>query len=101
MNLTKYILDADGHPQPEGDILAWAQWMGTGDNKVIKREQVGRVRVSTVFLGLDHGWGSGELLLWETMVFGGKLDGLCERYASRADALAGHANVVARVSEAA
>ena len=101
MNLTKYILDTDGHPQPEGDLLAWAQWMGTGDNQILKREQVGRVRVSTIFRGLSHGLDDTEPVLWETMVFGGKLDGLCERYASRADALAGHAAVVARVSEAA
>ena len=100
MNLTKYVLDTNGNPQPEGDLLAWAQWMGTGDNQVIKREQVGHVRVSTVFLGLDHGWGNADPLLWETMVFGGKLDGLCERYASRADALAGHASVVAKVKDA-
>jgi len=102
MNLTKYVLDADGHPQPEGDLLAWAQWMGTADNQVLKREQVGHVRVSTVFLGLGHGWGTTDApLLFETMVFGGKLDGVCERYASRADALTGHAVVVARVEEAA
>ena len=102
MNLTKYVLDTDGNPQPEGDLLAWAQWMGAGDNQVLKREQVGHVRVSTVFLGLDHGWGTTDApLLFETMVYGGKLDGVCERYASRADALAGHAVVVARVEEAA
>jgi len=100
MNLTKYVLDTDGNPQPEGDLLAWAQWMGTGDNQIVKREQVGHVRVSTVFLGLDHGWGNTDPLLWETMVFGGKLDGLCERYSSRADALAGHAAVVAKVKDA-
>jgi hypothetical protein len=101
MDLTKYVLDAAGNPQPEHDLLAWAQWMGTGDNSVIKREQVGRVRVSTVFLGLDHGWGTGQPLMWETMVYGGKLDGTCERYTSRADAIEGHARVVARVGEAA
>jgi hypothetical protein len=101
MNLTKYILDANGQPQPEGDLLTWAQWMGTGDNQILKREQVRHVRVSTIFRGLSHGLNDTEPVLFETMVFGGKLDGLCERYASRADALSGHANVVARVSEAA
>jgi len=100
MNLTKYVLDTDGNPQPEGDLLAWAQWMGTGDNQVLKREQVGHVRVSTIFRGLVHGVGDTEPVLWETMVFGGKLDGLCERYASRTDALAGHAAVVAKVKDA-
>jgi len=100
MNLTKYVLDTDGNPQPEGDLLAWAQWMGTGDNQILKREQVGHVRVSTIFRGLVHGLDDTEPVLWETMVFGGKLDGLCERYASRADALTGHAAVVAKVEDA-
>jgi len=99
MNMTKYVLDADGNPQPEPDLLMWAQWLGTGDNQVVAREQVGHVRVSTVFLGLDHNWIGGEPLLWETRVFGGKLDGECERYSTRADAVAGHALMVQRVRE--
>lgn len=98
MDLTKYVLNADGQPEPEADLLKWAMWMGTGDNKVIAREQVTpTTRVSTVFLGMDHRCGDGDPLLWETMVFGGKLDSLCERYASKADALAGHVQMVERV----
>lgn len=50
--------------------------------------------VSTVWLGLDHQYGDGPPLIFETMVFPGKddigeLD--CERYSTEADALAGHA----------
>jgi hypothetical protein len=54
---------------------------------------VGPMRVSTVFLGLDH-WG----MLYETMVFegDGSSDFECERYATRAEAIEGHKVVVAR-----
>jgi hypothetical protein len=99
MNLMRYVLDTDGNPQPEPDLLAWAQWMGTYSHSVVKREQVGpRVRVSTIFLGAPSDISAdGPPLLWESMVFGGKLDGERERYASRADALDGHARLVARV----
>ncbi len=99
MNLERYILDADGQPIPEPDLLTWAQWMGTGDHQVLAREQVGRFRVSTVFLGLDHNWIGGDLVLWETRVFGGKLDGETDRYTSKAEALKGHKCMVERVGE--
>lgn len=50
-----------------------------------------RIRVSTVFLGLDHNWsGEGPPILWETIVFGGPRCREMNRYDSRAAALAGH-----------
>lgn len=59
---------------------------------------VGDVRVSTVWLGLDHRFGPGPVpLIFETMVFGGDLDGYQERYGSAVAALAGHDQWVARV----
>ena len=48
------------------------------------------MQISTVFLGLDHAFGSGPPILWETMIFGGLLDEFQERYATKAEALAGH-----------
>jgi hypothetical protein len=63
---------------------------------------IGDVRVSTVFLSLDHNWGHGPPLLWETMVFGGELDGKCFRYASYdgpEGAVQGHAAMCACVRE--
>jgi len=54
-----------------------------------------KVGVSTVFLVIDHGFDDGPPVLWETMIFGGVLDGACERYASEADAREGHARLVA------
>ena len=54
--------------------------------------------VSTVFLGLDHGWmpGTGPLL-FETMIFP---DGGCSRCATWAQAEAMHAAAVAEVTAA-
>ena len=48
------------------------------------------ILVSTVFLGLDHGFG-GVPMLFETMIFGGKHDMFQERYTSLQEAEEGHA----------
>ena len=44
-------------------------------NRIINQDQVGSSFVSTVFLFIDHNFGDGPPLLFETMVFGGKMDG--------------------------
>ena len=82
MNTDKYILE--GHtPVPEADLLKWGKWMETS-NRIVKKDiatvkfegdNLGEVRVSTVFLGLNHSFlEEAEPLLFETMVFGGPLD---------------------------
>lgn len=62
----------------------------------------GALRVSTVFLGLDHNWGAGEPLLFETMVFlaeqGTETRHHVHRYSTWGDAEAGHAVVVRLVT---
>lgn len=66
----RYILDANGQPKPEPDLLTWAQWLETA-HRQIGLDTVGDVEVSTVFLGLDHNFErSGPPILWETMTFG-------------------------------
>jgi hypothetical protein len=90
----KYILD--GHqPVPEPDLIAWSRWFESADRHV---RDTGRddVRVSTVFLGLDHGFG-GRLELFETMLFVNGADAGVERYASWDEAEAGHKRWVMRV----
>jgi len=49
--------------------------------------------VSTVWLGLDHGYGGGPPLIFETMVFGGAHDEDQWRYPTEVEALAGHAEI--------
>ena len=54
--------------------------------------------VSTVFLGIDHNFGEGKPLLFETMVFGGKLDEETERYSTWEEAVEGHNHMVEKVN---
>jgi hypothetical protein len=96
--MQKYILDAQGQPQAV-DLVTWAKWFETHDaDRVVAKTQVSdEVRVSTIFLGLDHAFTLGAVpVLWETMIFGGPLDEYQERYSSRADAEAGHMAAVMR-----
>ncbi len=101
MGLGNYILD--GHtPVPEGDTLRWAKWFETAD-RTVRQDFVGHLRVSTVFLGLDHSFGiGGPPLLFETMVFSGgqTVFGIQERYATWEEAEHGHIAVLARVMRA-
>lgn len=71
-NITgKYIL-VDRIPVAEPHLLKWGQWMQSADRRVAETMVEG-VRVSTVFLGLDHGWGGkGPPVIFETMIFGGE-----------------------------
>lgn len=104
MGSDKYILDDHGEPQPAEDLLEWARWFETA-NRVIaqdrdEREGAPDVRVSTIFLGLDHNhWGGGPPILWETMIFGGLHDGYQARYHSRDEALEGHQVACALVAK--
>lgn len=92
-----YILDNDGNPVQETDLRAWSNWYETASRRVALYEHE-HVKVSTVFLGMDHRLiGPGPPVLWETMVFGGEYDDEQERYTSREAALAGHARWVAKV----
>lgn len=93
-----YILDEDGNPVEEPDLQRWAQWFETADRSVAV-DVVGDVRVSTVFLGLDHSFGAGPPLLYETMIFGGEHDEHQERYPNKVAALAGHDRALAMVRD--
>lgn len=56
----------------------------------------GRARISTVFLGIDHSFGSGgPPLLFETMIFGGRLDEFQNRCGTWDEAEAMHNEAVA------
>lgn len=80
-----------------GNPISSDGWLKTfGDNRVAKTT-VGDVEVSTVWLGIDHQYGDGPPLIFETMVFDGPLDQECERYSTEEQAKAGHEAMVARV----
>jgi hypothetical protein len=118
-----YTLDAAGQPVAADDLSQWAQWLETAD-RTIGLTRVGPLEVSTVFLGVrtvDNFLASDRPVLFETMLFGdeaaiaelaalnpadrsiiarvlGSAD-FQRRYATRAEAEAGHAEVVALVRE--
>lgn len=99
MSITdRYILDEAGEPVPCPDLMTWAKWVEADpERRRVGLTPIGEGRVSTVFLGLDHSWGDGPPVLWETMAFDiPGLDGEQERYTSLADAKAGHEAMVAR-----
>lgn len=60
---------------------------------IVAQEHVGKVWVSTVFLGLDHSFGQGDPILFETMVFRDGHGEECERYCTWQEAEAGHRRV--------
>jgi len=73
-------------------LLEWGKKFTQTDRHVAVDEQ-GEVQVSTVFLGLDHQYGEGPPLLFETMVFGGSQNGECYRYTTWKEAEEGHKKV--------
>lgn len=64
-------------------------------NRIIRHEHVGKMLVSTVFLGMDHSWGHGPPQLFETMIFEGPYDGAQWRYATYEEAEDMHGKIVA------
>lgn len=115
----KYTLEGK-IPVIEHDLLTWGQWME--DARVSGEMRVGRdivhhIEVSTVFLGLDHGFfDGGPPILFETMVFeelpepikhdvrGFKwtqfreeVDQFTQRYSTWEEAEAGHKDALAGV----
>lgn len=63
----------DKHGKPL-KLMEWAKLLENFDYKVIKQEFTpdNKYWVSTVWLGLDHGFGNGAPLIFETMVFENK-----------------------------
>ena len=86
--MDKYILVGHKAQQCE-DWREWGQWFETADRRVAQETYNG-VRISTVFLGIDHDFRGGPPLLFETMIFGGKHDQYQERYSTWEDAEDGH-----------
>lgn len=84
----QYILEGKT-PVPCDDVLEWGKQFKSPD-RIVAKDTFGEIKVSTVFLGLDHSFGDGPPLLFETMIFGGKHGGYQERYSTWDEAEAGH-----------
>ena len=81
---------------PCPDFFQWAKWLETAD-RIIAKDTIGDSYISTVFLGLDHSFSKGPPLLFETLVFGGKLDQEMDRYSTWDEAIDGHKAMIERV----
>jgi hypothetical protein len=96
--LKHYILDEDRRVT-EVDLDTRATWFDDFANRIVCQTDVGGgVRVSTMFLGLDHQWGAGPPPTFETMVSteGDRGGEECYRYSSWSEAEAGHEATVKR-----
>lgn len=102
---------ATGAITPTHDVVRWSTWFGVTVNRIVEQTMIGEtVMVSTVFLGIDHGWGDGGPILFETMTFyvnterEGEISQMFNipmlRYATPEQAREGHERVVTAVKEA-
>lgn len=89
----------DGHQViPCTNILEWGRMMESKD-RIVAQEHIGNAFISTVFLGVDHGWGPcSEGLVFETMVFDSPDgDDRTTRYRTWDEAEAGHKKMVEEI----
>lgn len=92
-----YILDGKT-VVPTTDIKKWGEWFQENyNNRHVADTKKDNIRVSTVFLGVDHSLGYGPLQVFETMVFGGEHDGDMNRYSTWEEAEKGHNTVCIQV----
>lgn len=102
-----WILDDDLKPV-RAPMVEWSLWFEKQRNeRILRRSHLGVYLISTVFLGLDHSFGRGAPILWETMVFDERgrrrrrdapePDGLQWRYRTIEEATAGHSRAEAYV----
>ena len=79
------------------------EWMALFDDpnyQRISRTEIGDYIVSTVWLGLDHNYGDGDPVIFETMVFDKKGDDVGQRrYCTLAQAARGHMEMVVEAEE--
>lgn len=99
MYLMNWILDENREPVYEPDTKKFSEWFGKAD-RVVAKDAVGDVLVSTVFLGINHQFGEGPPILFETLVFDGPLDGEMHRYSTWDEAVEGHRQMLVEVKRA-
>lgn len=94
-----YVLDDEHNPVPEPSALKWGLWLETSGRRRVALDDLGGGHVvSTVFLGINHNFGGGPPVLFETLI--GDPDGEQEiyRYCTWDEAEKGHVAHVARIT---
>lgn len=92
---SRYAILKDKKVVPVNSIEKWVTAKRT--NRHVGDDSIGGIRISTVFLGLDHSFGDERPQWFETMIFGGLHDEYCERYETWEEAEAGHKRAVEMV----
>ncbi len=93
--MSKYYLNEDKTYRP-AELMEWAEQFEHMDRHV-GNDMIEGKHVSTVWLGLDHGFMGGEPLVFETMVFSEhepRTDIYLDRYSTWDEAVAGHQKAI-------
>lgn len=81
------------------ELLEWAKAFEDGNTRRVDQTVIDDICISTVFLGLDHQYGNGPPLLFETMIFGGKEDEYQNRCSTWEEAESMHRNAIEHVKQ--
>ncbi len=100
MEAASFFFRRDGTPYPPepAGTLEWAKDIRDHEKKIVRQETLPNgLFVSTVWLGIDHGFGRGPPIIFETIVFRGEnelkvLDQ--RRYSTEDEAIVGHEYMV-------
>jgi hypothetical protein len=100
MKTIYYILSNTGQVIKCKKFSAWPNFMSSIDGRIIAEDNIGNVTISTVFLGINNSCDESEQpKIFETMVFGGLLNGTESHCATLKQAKAMHKKMVQRVKQ--
>lgn len=88
------ITDCEGKLK-DATLEEWAKWFDSKD-RIIGKTFIGDILVSTICLGINHGY-LGKVLWFETMIFSGEFSEFQERYETFEEAKIGHEEAVRKV----
>lgn len=100
-----FVLDDNHNPVP-ATVKQWGEFR-ENKGKRVDLTQLPNCWVSTTFLGMDHGYGEGPPVLFETMAFKGdydtdgcseEIEDGTERYCTWVEAVEGHKAMVAKLA---
>lgn len=96
-----FVLEDNHRFRPAESYEEWISFMEDLTRRRVALDEVSpEVHISTVFLGLDHNFGGeGGPILFESLVFGGPLDGEMRRYRTWDEAVEGHYQLVVTVKD--
>lgn len=96
-NTVEKIITMDSHGNLiEDAVVLWSEFFANIERRRVGRDEIDNIVISTVFLGIDHGFGISERpILFETMIFDESGNEVyCRRYYTWDEAEAGHHEAV-------